>query len=810
MNMFYDGYWQNLIAESIESSLLSVAIYKFNKRSQQAELLGNSLSSVAEKSQHDEYACQILQGNYKQQSKSSSRFLHHIDLRSSTNELIGCITYAIEATQGNACQHAIIQQLTALSNQAQHYLSAFNSHGDLPKFNLIGSNSVDSIQLQTFIDSFHEQIWIKDLKGVYIACNQSALQTFAHIDNCIVGKTDDQIFQPDEAEKFINSDRQTLLSGNSSIVSEQYSHTKQWTETLKAPLKDPEGKTVGIIGMTRNIEQYKEVQDQLFLAASVLENASQAVVITDCEGIITDVNNAFTQITGYSKKQIIGKNPRILKSGLQDALFYQQMWQTLIEEGKWQGEFWNRRKDGSIYPQTSTITAIYGDSGCVQYYFAVFSDISNQKKNEELLTNLAYFDALTQLPNRVKFTSTLEQEVNVARRNETSLAVISVDVDFFKQVNDSLGHLVGDEVITELSKRLASVIPEHSTLGRVGGDEFNILLPNAENVLSNITSLRKVFKQPFDLGEEQSIKLTASMGIALFPGDSDNHNTLMSHAASATYRAKANGRNCYAFFTDAMTLESIEQLTLQNALHHALNNQEFFLVYQPKVCLMTGTTVGIEALLRWKHPKLGCISPAKFIPIAERIGLISDIGDWVMQQACRQAAQWLQQGKHFGRISVNVASLQIQQAGFVDKVSEILLQAQLPAEYFEIEITESCMMNDPDSIIRDLKSLGQLGINLSVDDFGTGYSSMSYLKKLPIDILKIDQSFIKDTPQDIHNAAIAKAVVALGHALNLQVIAEGVETEAQADFLRGLGCDCAQGYLYSKPVKASLIGDYLI
>ena len=742
--------------------------------------------------------------------------VYHKLIRSAQGTIIGVISFSTQEMQPS--EEVLSQALSAmqiriadmLSNAIRYYISSLtiDSHASKPV-------SLD-VDLQSFIDAFEEHIWVKDTNGQYVSCNKSVERAWRKSKEQILGKTDFDLFDQRTANEFIESDKLAINSGASVVVSEceevDVNFNKVWLETIKAPISNAQGKLTGVIGMTRNIAKHKEAEEQLILAASVFQNAVEGVVITNSDGNITEVNQAFTDITGYSREEVLGKNPRLLNSGRHPKSFFERLWNTLLVQGKWHGEIWNRRKHGAIFPQKITISAVLDKQNIIQYYVAVFADISAQKQNEEKLKNLAYFDPLTQLPNRMQFMSLLEQEVNHSHRAKKQLAIVFLDIDFFKHINDSLGHVIGDEILVELAKRLSYALSDFDVLARLSGDEFVIMLPSimgTDSVTSSIDRIRSVFERPFILDNAQSVRLTASMGVAIYPSDGDDHDSLLRNADSAMHRAKLDGRNNYAFYTESMTKQAAEQLKLQTALHQALVNEDFYLMYQPKVKLSDLKPNGFEALIRWHDTALGQISPAEFIPLAEKIGLIWDIGLWVLKTACLQGVEWLTQGKTFERISVNVASLQLQRNDFVDKVRSILLETGLPAKHLELEVTESCMMNDPDAIIRDLKLLGAMGIALSIDDFGTGYSSLNYLKKLPIDKLKIDQSFVRDIPHDTNNTAIAKAVIALGHALNLQIIAEGVETVEQADFLRLNGCDLVQGYLYSKPRLPQDLNEFL-
>lgn len=682
---------------------------------------------------------------------------------------------------------------------ADRVLTSF--HDDEPVSPVLG--------LQLFIDSFEEHIWIKDTQGVYISCNRSVERAWGLTRGDILGKTDGELFEEDIAQRFVDSDRLAITQDGPVIVAEcldkdQLSN-QIWLETFKTPAKTAQGELIGVIGVTRNIAKHKAAEVQLSIAAAVFSNTIEGVIITDREANITEVNAAFTKITGYSFEEVKGKNPRLLSSGLHDKTFYAKLWNTLLIQGHWQGEIWNRRKQGDVFPLDITINAVYDDDNTIAYFVSVFTDISDKKHTEAKIDRLVFLDPLTQLPNRTQFLSRVENAIFYAKQENAQLAIVFIDVDFFKHINDSLGHVVGDNILVELASRFNRLLHPGAILARLGGDEFALLLTNvnrADNLIAVLNRFNSVFEKPLLVNHGQTIRLTASMGVALYPNDGADNDSLLRHADAAMHRAKQDGRNNYAFYTESMTQESVRQLQLQSALHEALELKRFHLVYQPKVDLKTLETMGFEALIRWKDPILGNVSPAVFIPIAEKIGLINEIGNWVLNTACRQGAAWLAQGKVFGRIAVNVASLQLQRNSFVDDVKQTLATTGFPAAHLELEVTESCMLQNPNAAIVELKRLREMGISLSIDDFGTGYSSLNYLRRLPIDKLKIDRSFVQNIVQDGNSAAIAKAIIALGHALNLQIIAEGVETQEQANFLKSNDCEQAQGFLYSRPQLA--------
>ncbi|MGS0680245.1 EAL domain-containing protein [Shewanella sp. 125m-7] len=678
------------------------------------------------------------------------------------------------------------------------------------------SERASDVSLQAFIDCMKEHVWMKDASGRYVMVNQSVELAWNRPREQILDYTDEQLFEPRLAKHFMASDVESIRKGREVSAGEceglDIGDTESWLETTKVPVMDENGELTSIIGISRNISSHKAAQEQLELASRVFENSEEGVIITDVDGTIVNAHGAFKSITGFEKEQLLGQNPRVLNSGRHDKAFFTSMWDDLLTKGKWHGEIWNRRKNGAIFPQMLNISAVYDEVHKTRFFVAVFHDISAQKQNEAQLAEVAFHDPLTKLPNRMALTARLEQELNLASHNQHRLGVVYIDVDLFKQINESYGHPVGDEVLFELSQRFKSGLDNLSTAARLGSDEFAVILSNIDSsdmLLVSVNKLRKMFDKPFALGEHGQARLTASMGVAIYPEDGQDSSTLLVNAEVAMHRAKHDGRNNYAFYTESLTQESVAKLKLQNALHDALELDAFHLVFQPKINLDSGKVVGFEALLRWNDPVLGNISPAIFIPLAEKIGLIQDIGRWVLKEACEQGQRWHQQGVHFGRIAVNVAGQQLQRSSFIDDVSGMLKQTGLPATSLEIEVTESCMMSDPLMVSQDLAKLGAMGVEVSIDDFGTGYSSLSYLKKLPIHKLKIDQSFVAGLPFDTHNTAIAKAIIAMGHALNLKVVAEGVETQAQADFLKESDCDEAQGYFYSRPKLAEELTSFL-
>ena len=557
----------------------------------------------------------------------------------------------------------------------------------------------------------------------------------------------------------------------------------------------------------RNLIQRKRFERQLRLASHVFEYSGEAIMITDRNNCTLEVNPAFERMTGYSAAEMRGQNPRMLASGQTSADNYQEMWQAIQKQGFWQGEMWDRHKDGHVYPKLLTVSVVRNSAGGIEYFIASFTDISAQKAAEERIRLLAHHDPLTGLPNRLHLRIALDQALAVARREASELALLFIDLDRFKQVNDTLGHNVGDQFLIQVSERMQSCLREMDLVARLGGDEFVVLVRgnNAVRAASHVAEkILAKFDRPFQIGGH-SLRSSASIGISVFPNDGQDSESLMKNADSVMYHAKALGRNRFRFFDAAVNQASTERLLLENSLHDALAEKQFVLHYQVQVDPATGDPRGVEALVRWQHPTQGLIPPDRFIPIAEESGLILRLGDWVLDAACAQLAVWKAAGLNGLRISVNLSLQQLRQDGLVAQVAAILDRHGLSGAELDLELTESSAMHDADATIQTLRALRDLGVELAIDDFGTGYSSLAYLKLFPIQRLKLDRSFVKDIESDPNDAAICAATVALAHALGLEVIAEGVENELQRDYLRQLGCDFMQGFLFGRPQTAEVV-----
>ncbi|RQH04990.1 putative bifunctional diguanylate cyclase/phosphodiesterase [Paraburkholderia dinghuensis] len=536
------------------------------------------------------------------------------------------------------------------------------------------------------------------------------------------------------------------------------------------------------------------------LAAKVFHKTIEGIVVTDAHGCIESVNPAFTQITGYSEEEVIGKTPRVWKSNHHDAGFYQEMWRVIEHTGQWAGEVWNRRKSGEVYLQEQTIQRIESEDG-VDRYVAVFNDITEQRRKDEHIEYLAFHDSLTSLANRSMLADRLKQAISLADGSGSELAVVFVDLDNFKHVNDTFGHDKGDDLLKVVAARLQTVVRQTDTVARLGGDEFVLVLQPCGRPEEIAATAERVINQiaaPIDLSG-LSLRVGASIGIAVYPGDGVDVASLMKGADTAMYDAKAAGKGTYRFFSAELAGRAQARLRLEMDLRKAIEQREFELHYQPKICLQLNSPCGAEALIRWRHPLRGLVPPMEFIPVAEETGLIEPIGDWVLEEACRQLSLWKASGTGLDSLAVNVSALQLQRGTLAKKIRELLVRYRLPGEALEIELTESAVMRNPDQAIETMSAIRSLGVRIAVDDFGTGHSSLAYLKRLPLDTLKIDRSFVKEAHHDEESAVICSAILGLARSLNLDVVAEGVETSEQLAFLRKQGCTMAQGYYFSRP-----------
>ncbi|MDP1928092.1 MAG: EAL domain-containing protein, partial [Thiobacillus sp.] len=548
----------------------------------------------------------------------------------------------------------------------------------------------------------------------------------------------------------------------------------------------------------------ESVAEELRLYANAFDSSGEAMLITDRFNRIVNVNATFTRQTGYGVDEVLGKDPKMLSSGKTSELVHEDMWRCLQDNGYWNGELWDRKKSGEVYPKWASISAIRDATQTVMFYIASFSDISERKANEARIDFLAHHDPLTGLINRYNLENRLDQALLSAHRDDLRVAVMFIDMDRFKTINDTLGHHVGDLLLIEVARRLCDSVRESDIVARLGGDEFIVVLTHITNEMEAAPLADKILRslgQPY-VFDGKGLHSSPSIGVAVYPGDGEDGPTLMRNADTAMYHAKEHGRNNVQYFTSALNVAASERLGLENDLHQALRNNQLHLHYQPQIRAHDGKFFGVEALARWRHPVLGDIPPLKFIPIAEESGLIEALGGWVMEEACRQLSAWRAQGVEGIRMAVNLSAQQLREPGLVHNVDTLLKRHGLKGSDLELEITESVAMGNPERAILQLQALRNIGIQLAIDDFGTGYSSLAYLKRLPIQVLKLDRTFVRDIETDPSDAEISAATLALAHNLGLKVTAEGVETEAQRDYLIQHQCDFMQGFLFSKPLPA--------
>ena len=650
----------------------------------------------------------------------------------------------------------------------------------------------------------NESVVSMDLAGFITGWNRSAERLFGYSAAEVMGRNVLFLYA-DENEEDISFEDVFLNSGGREMEVRRRKKNGEvfWAHLQLSLLKDDNGQPNGLIGFLSDVTERRNADEQLRLHARIFEQSDEAILITDAQEKIVSVNPAFTRITGYSAAEVTGETPRKLRSGRHDAAFFQSMWQRLLDTGYWQGEVWDRRKDGEIYPTWLSIGSVRNSADEITHYFSIFTDITDRKRAEGRMHHLAYFDALTGLPNRMQFSRLADQALMSSRRKESFGAVLFIDLNRFKPINDTLGHEAGDKVLQETATRLRACVRGADVVCRLGGDEFVVGLfeiANREHAASVAQKLLATLDDPIVI-EGRELKLGAAIGISIYPEDGMSTETLLRQADIAMYRAKQTGPDGMAFFNADMNQRAIDRLNLEAGLRRAIERDELLLYYQPKVNIKNGTIVGAEALVRWRHPERGLVPPAEFVPVAEESGLIVHVSNWVLEAVCKQIRQWMDTGFPAMHIAVNLSARDFS-SGLPARVQELLERYGIGAEWLELEITEGMLMHHTAAVIAMMEEITALGVSLSLDDFGTGYSSLSYLKRFPIDTLKIDRSFIISIPDDTDDCAIAGAIVGMSKQLKHNVIAEGVETTDQLVFLKGLGCDEIQGYLFSPPVPA--------
>ena len=571
------------------------------------------------------------------------------------------------------------------------------------------------------------------------------------------------------------------------------------------------GEAVRMTGVIQDVTKQHYTESKLQQYFILFQNASEGVIITDSENCIEMVNDAYCEITGYARHEIMGKNPKMMKSDFHDEDFYKHMWQSIKQTGKWQGEIWDKRKNGELYPMWLSIITLQNKDGGIQYHLGIFSDITELKQKEQRLHRLAYYDFLTGVANRYQFLERLGQEIAIAQRTGCTLAVLYIDLDRFKNINDCYGHAVGDKLLCQVSKRIRERIRESDTIARIGGDEFSVILTamdDGESAGKVAASLIESLNKTFAIGPHE-LDIGISIGISFYPRDGEQVDNIVLNADRAMYKAKETGGNCYVFSNEELNNEIEQRLFLDSNLRKALEKGQFELYYQPQFELDSRRIIGMEALIRWRHPDKGMILPSDFIPRAEATNMIMAIGDWVLKTACIQNNLWQRQGLASVPVAVNFSAAQLRSHSIIKTIRQCLSESGLAPQYLDIEITESLSMAAPELTVDIISQLRELGALASIDDFGTGYSSLSHLKRLPVSKLKIDRAFVDEITSDENDISIATAVIQLAKSMQLKVIAEGVETIEQLEVLKNLGCDYGQGYYYARPMPAEDMGDFL-
>ena len=616
-----------------------------------------------------------------------------------------------------------------------------------------------------------------------------------------------QIVHPEDRERVDQAYRNALRNREPYEVEHRMittdGHVRQIRERGESSY-DEDGKPLRSIGTAQDITDIRRMESQMQLLGTAFHHSGEAIMITDHDNRIVTVNPAFTTLTGYSQQEVVGRNPSMLSAGRTEAADYEKMWTAIVQKGYWQGEVWDRRKDGGVYPKWLSISVMRDDEGSIRYYIAHFTDVSAERATEARLHHMAHHDMLTGLHNRFSLKDRLEHALALARRESSRVALLFIDLDRFKVINDTLGHHVGDELLIHVSRRLRQCVRESDMVARLGGDEFVVMLSGVEHSSSVAMVAEKLVAsvaEPYPVGAH-TLYTTPSIGIAIYPMDGNDGETLMKNADAAMYHAKSAGRNNFQFFDAKMNEAALERLGIEHALRQALGREEFRLHYQPVIDVRTGQVSSVEALIRWQHPTRGLLAPGMFIGVAEETGLIQPIGDWVIWAACRQLADFRAAGIAGVKMAINISAIQMRNSDLSVLARGIIEAYSLIPGDLVFEITESVAMEHPDETVRVLDILHDMGVELALDDFGTGYSSLSYLRMFALDKLKLDRSFVEDIGQDIDGQVICDATIGLAHNLGLEVVAEGVETEEQLAYLKARGCNLIQGYLFSRPVPA--------
>lgn len=654
-------------------------------------------------------------------------------------------------------------------------------------------------------------ILMRDYEGKFLFVNETLAKLYATTPEEMIGKTDES-FNPNKEQRdfFLQNIREIMDKFETQVVYESSTDANtgevRHFQSIKKPIKDKNGK-LSILVISHDITELRNNELQLRQFAAVTQNSREGVMIADKQQKIVAINEAFTSITGYSESDAIGQNAVLLKSGQYKRTFYEKMWESINTQDRWSGEIWNKKKNNKIYPQWLSISTIRDHNGDIINYIGIFSDLSTEKASEEKISYLALHDTLTGLYNRYQFENRLEHALLSSHLDDNKIALLLLDLDNFKDINDTYGHETGDKVLQVVAKQLQQLIGKEDTLARFGGDEFVILsehLHSKNNASTLAEKILQKFHHPVKV-ENQIFHLSWSIGIALHPYDGENKSTLLKAADTAMYKAKENGKRSFSFYDLSFTNTLISRLQMEDDLRIAFKEEQFELFYQPQVSLKDGKIIGVESLIRWHHPKQGLLTPKSFMSIIEENHMIIALGEWIITTACSQAAKWQQQGIFDGRIAINISAIQLEYSDLPKTIANALNSSGLSPDQLEIEITESVIMKNPGRWVNLFSDLKKQGVHFAIDDFGTGYSSLSYLRQLPLNLLKIDKSFIDDIPEEADACAIVDTIISLASKLGLSTLAEGVETEEEASYLISTGCTAVQGYLYDKPLDAQTV-----
>jgi diguanylate cyclase (GGDEF)-like protein/PAS domain S-box-containing protein len=715
--------------------------------------------------------------------------------------------------------------LEALRQGAQDYLVKGQGDGELVRRAIryaIGRSAADAAlrlsesRFRALFDNAGTGVILSSADGAYIHSNPAFCSMVGYSDAELQAMTYRDITHPDDVELHRQM-RDDMMAGRR----DSYELTKRYIRrdgavvwarlTVTAMREGADADTRYTVAVVEDVTEKKRLEDHMRLAATVFESTGEGLFVTDEKRRIIHVNPAFSEITGYDSAEVVGRTPRFLASGRHQPEFYDQMFRTLAETGKWQGEIWNRRKTGEMFAEWLNISVVRDERGELTNYVAVFSDITSRKQDEERLSYAANHDPLTRLPNRTLFQERLSRALTRAHRNQSIVALLFIDLDFFKQVNDTLGHLAGDILLQQVADRLSSCVRQGDTVARLAGDEFTVILEDITEPRDGAVVAHKILSllaEPFDLQGHEA-RISSSIGVALYPSDGGDAQTLIKLADAAMYRAKHQGRNACRFHSESINAQAFERLALEGALRHAVERGEFLLHYQPIFDARGGEVVSVEALLRWRHPDFGLIMPNQFLPLAEETGLIVPMGRFVLAEACRQAKAWLDAGHAGLKVGINLSSRQLRAPELVEDIAAALESSGLPPSALELDVPESVIIErsqDGDATFAQFKTLG---VGMAIDGFGAGYSSFAFLRRLPCSTLKIDQSFVRDAAAGAEESEIVTAIVAVARGLHLSVVAPGIESTEQMAHLAKYDCDMVQGFLFAHPMPADELAAFL-